>query len=152
VHCPALIDSELLPGGGAFGRTGAAGKLFRRVHGFAAGGCSAVAGCLVVIAVVEVVVVGQFFSGGDVAYSFDPDATPNFAGLAVRVAGVVNEHRHAVPVDDPGAVTDAEEVGGGRVLVFLVSLLLGNAGAGVLDNAGAVFDGLSCVAAGRMNS
>src|SRR6185437_14352867 len=109
-------------------------QFFGRVHGLAAVGGSAVAGGFIVVAVVEVVVVGEFFAGGDVANGFNPDATSNFVGFAIRVAGVVEEHGHSVAVDDDGAVADAEQIGGWRVLVFGVGEFLGNARAGVFDD------------------
>ena len=75
----------------------------------------------------------------------------DLVGLAVGVAGVVDEHGDAVPVDYLRSVTDSEEIGGGRVLVLYVGLLFGYARPGVFDDAGAILDWLGGVAAGGMD-
>jgi len=46
------------------------------------------------------VVVGQFFSGFDVAQRDDPHLAANLVGLAVRLARVIDERRYAEAVDD----------------------------------------------------
>ena len=64
-------------------------------------GHAAVAVLAVLVGVVQVVLVGQFFAGGDVANGRDEDAAVFILlGLAVGVAAVVDEHGGAEAVDD----------------------------------------------------
>ena len=110
----AILAGAILPGffGGGF----AAANLLRRIHGAAAFGRAAVADGFVVAAVVEAVVVCDFFGGGDVADGLDPDVAVFLFGFAVGVATVIDEHGHGVAVDDDLAVAQSKEVGDGRVL------------------------------------
>ena len=92
----------------------AAARLLRAIHGSAAFLCAAVADRLIVAAVVEAVVVGDFFSGGDVPDGRDPYTAFDFPSFAIGVATVVDEHRGAVAVDDDRAVSKSKEIGDGR--------------------------------------
>lgn len=65
---------------------------------------------------------------------------------------MVDEHGDSMPVDYPGAVADAEEIGGWGVLIFLVGLLLADSGAGIFDNARSLFYWVSCIAASGVDS
>lgn len=82
-----------------FGCAGAALQFLGRVHGLAAAGSAAVAGGLVLVSIVEVVVVGQLLSGRDIANGNDPDASSYLVGFAIGIAGMIDEHGHAVSVD-----------------------------------------------------
>ena len=127
-------------------------QLLGRVHRLAAIGGAAVAAGFVLIAVVQVVVIGQLFACGDVANRRNPYPAANLFGFAIGIAGVVDEHRGAVAVDDLFAVAQAEEVGRQRILIFLIGHLFADAGAGVLDNAQAFLDRGHRIAAGGVDS
>ena len=129
----------------------AAANLQGRVHGAAAPFCAAVADGLVRAPVVEAVVVGNLFSRLDFADGRDPDASADLLGLTIRVAAVVNEHGHAMTVDDDGAVTESKQVGNGRVLIGRVGLVFTETRPGVLGNAGAFANCGRAIAAGGMN-
>ena len=132
-------------------RSLAPADLFRRVHGPAALFCPAVAERLVVAAIVETVVIRDFFARCNVANSLYPDPPTDFVGLAVGITTVIDEHRHAMSVDDDRAVSKSKEVGDGRLLVRRVGFVLAEARTGIFRDAGA-FSNRSCgVAAGRMN-
>ena len=90
---------------------GAAGEFAVAEHGAAALDGAAVAVGGGVVGVVEVVLVGELFAGGDVAEGDDEDAAVFIFGLAVGVAGVVDEHGGAEAVDDGAVLSGAEEVG-----------------------------------------
>jgi len=150
----AGIPRGLLFGGlleGFFSGGFAAADLFLRVHGATAFFSAAVAAGLIVAAVVEAVVVGDLLSSGDVLYGRYPDAIILFAGLAVGVATVVDEHGGAVAVDDHRAVAESKEVGDGRGLVGDVGFVLAEAVAGVLGDALTLADGRGGVAAGGVD-
>ena len=102
---------------GLLGGRLAAADFFLRVHGSAALFGAAVADGFVVAAVIQAIIVGNLLARGDVLDGRDPHAAAHFAGLAVGVATVVDEHRHAVAVDDHRAVAESKEIGDGRVLV-----------------------------------
>jgi hypothetical protein len=126
----------------AFGDSGAAFKFVVGEHGAAAVGGAAVAVGGFVVGVVEVVLVDEFFAGGDVADGLDVDAAIVLFGLAVGGAGVVDEHGGGEAVDDVGGAVDGEEVGDGLLGVALVGDVLGDAGAVVLEDAAAAGDGV----------
>ncbi len=125
--------------------------LCRRVHGAAAVFCTAVADGLVDSAVIETVIVGDFFSGGYLADGFDPDAAVLLAGFAVGVATVVDEHGHGVAVDDDLATPKSKEIGDGSALVGFVGMLFAEMGARVLGYANAFADGSGGVAPGGVD-
>jgi hypothetical protein len=72
-------------------------------------------------------------------------------GVAVGVAGVVEEHGGAEAVDDVALVAEAEEVGDGALGVALVGEFLGDARSVVLEDALAAGDGIERVAASGMD-
>src|ERR1035441_4153654 len=130
-----------------FRHSGAALEFVVAEHGGAAGGGAAIAVLVVFVGVVQVVLVGEFFAGGDVADGGDEDAALFvLLGLAVGVAAGVDEHGGAETVDDFSAA--GEEVGDEAVLVAGVGDGLGQAGAVVLADADAFLDGPHGVAAG----
>jgi hypothetical protein len=130
----------------------AAFDFFGGVHGAAAVGGGAVAGAGVVAAFVEAVVVGDFGVGGDVAQGGDPDAAVFvFAGFAVAVAAVVDEHGGAEAVDDNGAVAQSKEIGDGIVGVEVVGFFFGDAPAGVFGDALALANRRGGVATGGVD-
>jgi hypothetical protein len=101
-------------------------QLRRRVHAATALFAAAVARRLIVT-VIEPVVVDEFLACFDVTNGGDVHATADLVGLAVRLAGVVHEHRHAVSVNDDFALADAEQVGEGPSLVAQVAFIFGDA-------------------------
>src|SRR5579875_1277944 len=107
---------------------------FGRVHAAPAIAATAVAGRLV-LAVVEAVVVGQFFAGGNVANAFDVDAPVLLVGFAVGIAGVIDEHGHAMTVDHHLAIPYAKKIGEGATIIAIITLGLGDAFAGVFQHA-----------------
>src|SRR5580658_468556 len=122
------------------------------IHGAAAGGRAAVAGAGVVAAFVEAVVVGDFGVGGDVAEGGDPDAAiVVFAGLAVALATVVDEHGGAEAVDDDRAVAQSKEIGDGVVGVEGVSFFLADASTCVFGDALALADRRGGIATGGVD-
>jgi hypothetical protein len=78
----------------------AAADLCPGVHGATAFLSAAIADGFVVAAVIEAIIVSNFFACCDGADGLNPNAAANFAGLAVGVAAVIDEHCHAVAVDD----------------------------------------------------
>lgn len=122
------------------------------VHGASAIERAAVAGAGVVAAVVEAVVVGDLAVGGDIAQGGDPDAAVVvFAGFAVAVATMVDEHGGAEAVDDDVAFAQSKEIGDGVVDVELVSFFFADAAAGVFGDALAFADRRGGVATGGMD-
>ena len=88
----------------------------------------------VILAIVEVVVVGQFFSGLNIAQRDDPHLAPDLIGLAVRFAGMIDEGSHAVAVDDALAPVQAEQIRVRKVVVKIVGLFVGKLLAHVFDD------------------
>ena len=129
----------------------ATADLFLRIHGAAAFFGAAVADGFVVAAVVEAVIVGDLFARGDWTDGLDPDAAADFAGFAVGVATVVDEHGHAVAVDDDLAGAESKKIGDGRGFVGLVGFGFAEARAGVFGHAAALGDGRCSVAAGGVD-
>ena len=90
--------------------------------------------------IVDVVVVGEFLAGGDVAKSNDPDVIVNLVGFAVRLAGVIHERRHAKAIDHRLAVVHAIQVGYFAAGIHAGTLFGGEAGPSVLENSRASRD------------
>src|ERR1700751_3917897 len=88
---------------------------------------------VVIVAVIEVIVVGQLFAGGDVTQRQDPDVLVEFVGLAIGIAAMINESRHAVAVHYVLALTDAEQVRIRPVGVQVIGLFFREPRFGVLD-------------------
>lgn len=130
---------------------GAAGYFCDGEHGSAAGGGAAVAVLCLVGGVVEVVLIGEFFTGGDVAQGHDKDAVITLYCFAVGGAGVIDEHGGAEAVYDVLFVAVAEEVGDDAVAVSGVCDALGHAGSVVLAHDPAFAEGARCVAAGSVD-
>src|SRR5580692_9051092 len=107
-------------------------ELLRRVHASPAALAAAVTGSIV-LAVVEPVIVGEFFAGSDVANAGDEDAVSVLIGLAIGIAGVIDEHRHAVAVDYNFAIADTEQISEWAPIVAIVAFGLGNAFASVFQ-------------------
>jgi hypothetical protein len=111
-----------------------------------------VAASFFVVGVVEVVFVGEFLSCADVAERADEDVIVVIFGLAVRGAGVIDEHGCTETVNDHVAVAVSEEIGDKSVSIALVSDVLCHAGTVILTDAFTLLDGACCVATGGMNS
>lgn len=111
-------------------------------------------GILVVIGVVQVVLVDQFLTWLDIAYGFDEDAVAHGHGFAIRIAGVVEEHRRAEAVDDFRIAVNAEEIRHRTVGIANIGLALGDARATVFGHSAAARNAVqrvaaSCVDVGR---
>ena len=135
----------------AFCFAGAAFEFVVGVHGASALSDAAIAVAVVVVGVVQVVLVDELFTGGDVADGANEDAAIVGFGFAVGCAGVVEKHGDSEAIDDIGAAVDAKEVGDDAVSVALVGLSLGDARAVVLGDDAATADGVKRVAAGGVD-
>ena len=143
LRCCCCCFPRLLP----LGQPGAALELGVGEHRAAALRSAAVAiGFVGFVRVIEVVLVDQFFAGGDVADGADEDSTARLLALAVGRAGVVEEHRRSKAVDYIAVVPEAEDIGDDAVGVALIDQLFGEARAVVLDDAAAARDGVQRVA------
>src|SRR5262249_40831659 len=94
---------------------------------------------------VDVVVVVELLASGNALKSNNPDLIFNLVGLAIGMAGVVDESRHAEAVDHRLAVVHPEQVGDLAVSVHAVRLSRAETRAGVLQNACSFRDGRSGV-------
>jgi hypothetical protein len=87
------------------------------------------------LCIVDVVIVGQLLTGGDVAQCDDPDPALDLVGFTVWAARMIDERGHAKTVDDRLAAIHAEEVGYFAVGVHPVCLARREARTGVLQDA-----------------
>src|SRR5581483_5858588 len=127
-------------------------QLLFRIHTTAALGSATVADRFVFqVAVVQVVVVTQFFARGNVPLGDDPDPSFDLVGLTIRIAAMIDERGQAIAVDDVLAVVQSKEIGAARRVVNRVGLLLRQARTGVLHDERALLDRGSRVAAGAVN-
>src|SRR5580692_224513 len=62
----------------------------------------------ILVAVIEVVVVGQFFSSRNIALRDDPHLAPNLISLAVWLTGMIDERGHPVAINDALAAIQPE--------------------------------------------
>src|SRR5262249_33229743 len=80
-------------------------------HGAAAIRGAAVAwGMFARLRIVDVVIVGQFFTGSNITKGDDPDAAFDLVGLTIRPARMVDEGSHAKTIDDGFAAIHAEQI------------------------------------------
>lgn len=129
----------------------AARKFFRRIHTSAALFRTAGAG-RVAITFIQKIVVGQLFSGGNVARADDPHAAVNVLfGFAIRIAGMVDKGRESVAVDDIFFLADRKEIGDIAVLINAIAFFLADDGSGITDDLIAPLDGGSGENAGGVN-
>src|SRR5579863_7987133 len=101
------------------------------VHGSAAIICAAVTGLGVIASVVEAIVIGDLGAGGYVLDGPDPDTAAYFVGFAIGIATVIDEHGHAVPIDDRCPPAESKQVGYGRFFVEGVGFGLAQARPGI---------------------
>src|SRR5579862_560305 len=78
----------------------AAADLFRGIHGSTAVAGAAVAVLGLIAPVVKAVIVRDLGACGNVFDGGDPHPSILLIGLAIGIAAVIDEHRHAMPVDD----------------------------------------------------
>lgn len=126
-------------------------NLPRRVHCLSAIRRSAIAPRFILVAVVEIVIVRQFFARRDIPQGNDPYAAVPLVRLAVWIARVIDKHRRTVTVDHRRSIAYAEKVGHRRVLITLVRYFLRNARTGVLYDQRVFCDVGCCVAASCVN-
>ena len=81
----------------------------------------------ILFAVEEVVVVGEFFTGLDIAPRDDPDPSPDDVGLAIWLAGMIDKRGHTVAVHDVLAAIESEKIGYGRVVILIIGLIVAEA-------------------------
>ena len=96
---------------------------------------------IVEVSVIKVVIVGEFLACGNVANSADKNPPINFIGLAVWIAGVIDEGGDAVSVNYPFAVRESEEVRPRGMVINRVSLIVGESRPGVFDDNVPLLDG-----------
>ncbi len=133
------------------GFPGAALYLGLAEHGSSALRRSAVTVFVAVVAVVEVVLVGELLAGCDVADSGDEDPSADVFALAVWIAGVIDEHRSSEAINDHSVVSTTEEIRDEAVLIPFICFVFGKARSVVLTDARTFFDGLRGVAARGVN-
>ncbi len=129
----------------------AARQFFRGKHCAAALLRSTGARALVIVAIVKAIVVAKLFSRSNVPDRRDPNAPVNLLSLAVRVAGVVDEHGGSVSIDDLRAVPNGKQIGDRFIFVAKVGLVLIDQGPGIFHDARAFCDGRGGIAASSMN-
>ena len=106
----------------------------------------------VILSIIEVVVVGQLFARRDVAQRDDPHLAANLIGLAVRLAGMIDEGSDSVAIDDALAAVESEQIGVLEIVVKVVGLFLGEGRADILHHQLALADGPRGVAAIRVDA
>src|SRR5712692_1136251 len=77
------------------------------------------------LSIVEVVIVGQFFSGLNIAQRDDPHLAPDLIGLAIRFAGMIDEGGHPVAVNNAFCAVQAEQIRARKIVVKIVGLFVG---------------------------
>jgi uncharacterized protein YneF (UPF0154 family) len=112
---------------------------------------STIADLLVVVAVVEVIIVGNFLARRDLLDCLDPHPALHHFGLAIRLAAMIDEHGRAVPVYDYIAFSESKQVGKRRVLVHLVRFVFADARARVFGDASAPANAYGGIAAGGVD-
>src|SRR6185312_7204004 len=110
--------------------------------------CPAGADAGIIVAIIEVVVVAEFFACLDVLRRDDPDVPVDLIRLAIRVTGMVDECGDASAVDDVHAVVKAEQVGVWVAFVELIGAFAADKWAGVLNDVCALLYGFGGVDAG----
>jgi hypothetical protein len=105
---------------------------------------------LTYVAIKEVVVIGELFSGFDVAQGHDPYAIVDLVGLAVWITSMVHESSHAKAIDNGIAVIHSEEVRYFCICVHSFASFSGEPRSGIFQNESAFFDGSSSVNACTM--
>jgi hypothetical protein len=120
-------------------------------HGSLALCGSTVAELLVVVAVVEVVIVGDLGACGNLLDGLDPDAALNDFGFGIGLAAMIYEHGRAVPVYDYIPFSESKQVGERRVLVHLVRFVFADARARVFGDASAPANAYGGIAAGGVD-
>jgi hypothetical protein len=91
-------------------------------------------GRVIRVAVVKVVVVGEFFSGSDVANGTDEDAAIDLVSFTIWTTRVIYECGNIVAVNHMFTVGQAKQIGARRVLVNGIGLVVCQTRPGVLDN------------------
>ena len=86
------------------------------------------------LGIVDVVIVGKFFTWLDVAHGDDQDATLDLVGFTVGTARMVDECGHAKAVNDRLAPVHAEQVRDFAIGVHPIRLPRRQAWAGVLQD------------------
>src|SRR4029079_2511471 len=108
-----------------FARRRRAGSLSVRIKGPPTVPCSAITVSRVIrVAVVEVVVVGEFFSGSDVANGADEDPAIDFVRFTIWTTRVIDKGGNVVAVNRMFTVSQAKQVGARRVLVNCIGLVV----------------------------
>ena len=103
------------------------------------------------IAVVQVVVVCQFLTSRDIPGGNDPHATLDFIRLAIGIARVIDERRHAFTIDHMFAIHEPEQIGPGMVVVERVGFFDRDVRSRILHDEGALLDRSRGVATFRIN-
>ena len=112
---------------------------------------AAIAIRIIVIAVEQVVLVGQFFPSGNVADRKDKHPPIHVVRFAVRVTGVIDKHGDPKPVDHRLVDSTAEQVGNIPPLISFIRLIFAEARSVVLADPFALFDRPCRITARCMN-
>lgn len=133
--CSGFLSAQYAINGRPSGsRALSALQFIERKHGSAATYRSTIARCILFIAIKQAIIVGNFFARGDIANRAYPNVPINFIRLAVRIAGMIDKHRHAVSVDDLGSIADRKEISDRFAIVAAVRLIFIDDGTGIFDD------------------
>jgi hypothetical protein len=105
---------------------------------------------LVYVAIEEVVVIGELFSGFNVAQGHDPDSVVDLIGFAIWITRMIHKSGHAEAVNDRVAVVHGKEVRYLGIRVHSFASLGGEPRARIFQDVSALFDGSGGVNAGAM--
>ena len=105
---------------------------------------------LAYVAIEEVVVIGEFFSGFDITQRHDPYAIVDLIGLTVWITSMVHESGHAEAVNDRVAVVHGKEVRYLCIRIHAFASFCGEPRPRIFQDVGALFDGSGGVNAGAV--
>ena len=74
------------------------------------------------IAVIEIVIVSEFLSGGDVSNGSNDHASLNFICLAVGLTRMVDEGGNTIAIHHMLAIHQTKEISSGRIFINIVGL------------------------------
>src|SRR6266404_477881 len=106
---------------------------------------------ILVIAVVEVVIVGELFAGCDIAGGDDPYSLVNLVSLTVGFATMIDESGGAMTIDDVDAVIQSKKIGLLAMVIQFIGLRACDARPGVFKDVRAFFYRVVGVNTGGMN-
>src|ERR1035438_745398 len=105
-----------------------------------------------ILAIVQVVIVGQFLPGLDVAQGDDPHLAADLVGFAVRLARMIHKRRHSTALNDHLSPVQPKQVRVGKVVIKIVRLFVGQRHTRVFNDQGPLADSFRGIAAVAMNA